>query len=59
MIINLRPIHSIGKFFDKLSPEKRREAKALAARAHRMPKIEIEQEVLKLKRASEVTNFLA
>lgn len=57
MIINLRPIHSIGEFYKDLGPEGQKQARALAGKAHAMPKIKIEQEVIRLRKMTDEKNF--
>jgi hypothetical protein len=57
MIIYSRPIRSIGAFFARLSPDNQRKALALADRAHKMPKIDIERAVIKLEKTLDYTNF--
>lgn len=57
MVINLRPIHSIGKFYNRLNAEGKKQAKALAHNACRMPKIKIEQAVIRLESMSKHNNF--
>ena len=57
MIINLRPIRSIGEFYKDLGPKGQEQAKELAKNAHTMPKIKIEQEVIRLKKMTEQKNF--
>lgn len=58
MIINLRPIHSIGKFYNKLNSIGKQRAKKLAREAGRMPKIQIEQAVIALEQSTRYSNIL-
>lgn len=56
-MINLKPVHSIGKFFALLSPRMKKQAKSLARRAGRMPKPEIDKEVYFLEQSSRYNNI--
>lgn len=56
--IHLRPIYSIGKFYDKLNTKGKKDAKRLAGRAHIMPRIQIHLEIARIRRASKYSQIL-
>lgn len=53
-----KPIRHIGKFYDRLTKSDQEKAKSLARRANRMAKIDIEREVYRLSKRTEIKNYV-
>lgn len=56
--VHLRPIYGIGKFYDKLNSKGKNDAKALASKAHYLPRIQIALEIARIQRASKYSQIL-
>lgn len=56
-VIIMKPVHSIGRFYDKLNSVAKKQAQGLHRQAPRMASVKIQSEYYRLERMSRVSNF--